>query len=393
VDFTGSKGTGGRTADGETRSAPQEVTFTFPYPLDSTPEADGFHMPAEWEPHAGCYLVWPERTDNWRGCAKPAQAAFVAVAEAIARSEPVTILVSADQSELARAACSESIRLVETTTDDAWVRDTGPTFVVNRALGERRGVDWIFNAWGGRSGGLYAPWANDDLVAARVCELEGALRYRAPLVLEGGAIHVDGEGTCITTEECLLNANRNPDLSKREIQDLLRSYLGIEKVIWIPRGVYRDETDGHVDNLACFSRPGRVLLTWSEEAGDPQTEISRAARRVLESATDARGHALDIGLLPAPGPLCITAEEAAGIDASPHALPRSAGDRMAGSYVNFFIASTAVVYPFLDPRHDEAVGDFLRHEFPDRRIEGVPGREILLGGGNIHCVTQQVPAV
>jgi agmatine deiminase len=359
--------------------------------IDATPLADGFHMPAEWEPQDRCYMVWPERPDNWRLRAVPAQATFTAVAEAVAKSEPVTMLASANQWERARAACSESIRVLELTTDDAWARDTGPTFVVNRSRGERRGVDWIFNAWGGLNGGLYDPWANDDLVAATVCELEGVSRYRAPLILEGGSIHVDGQGTCITTEECLLNPNRNPDLARGEIEDLLAAYLGIEKVIWVPRGVFADETDGHVDNLVCFTRPGRVLLTWSEEPGDPQSEISRQARRVLESATDAQGRHLEVGLLPSPGPLFMTAEEASGIARNPHAQARREGDRLAASYVNFFIASTSVVYPRLDPRFDDAVGAVLAEEFPGRRVEGVPGREILLGGGNIHCITQQVP--
>ena len=166
-------------------------------------------------------------------------------------------------------------------------------------------MDWEFNAWGGLDGGLYFPWADDDLVAAKVCELEDAARYRAPFVLEGGSVHVDGEGTCLTTEECLLNPNRNPSLSRADIESRLGAYLGVEKVIWIPRGVFGDETDGHIDNLACFTRPGRVLLTWSDEVGDPQTEISAEARTVLESATDARGRRLEVGLLPSPGPLSI----------------------------------------------------------------------------------------
>jgi agmatine deiminase len=348
-------------------------------------------MPAEWEPHDRCYMIWPERPDNWRMAAQPAQEAFAAVAEAVARSEPVTLLASASQWERARAACSPAVTVVEMTTDDAWVRDTGPSFVVDRRTGERRGVDWIFNAWGGLHGGLYDSWANDDLVASKVCELEAAARYRAPFVLEGGSVHVDGEGTCITTEECLLNPNRNPELTRREIEDLLAAYLGIEKVIWIPRGVYQDETDGHVDNLLCFSRPGRVLLTWSDLPGDPQTAISRQARQVLEAATDAQGRQLDVGLLPSPGPLTMTAAEASGVVSSPHAQARRAGDRMAGSYANFYIASGSVVFPLLDTRYDERVGELLAQEFPGRRIEAVPGREILLGGGNIHCITQQVP--
>lgn len=379
-------------ASGSTTAAPTGRSACLPTrALDSTPLADGFHMPAEWEHHDGCYLIWPERTDNWRSGARPAQAAFVAVAEAIGRSEPVTILASARQWERSRAACSDAIRVIEVTTDDAWVRDTGPTFVVNRSLRERRGVDWIFNAWGGLDGGLYSPWANDDLVAAKVCELENTSRYRAPLVLEGGSIHVDGEGTCITTEECLLNPNRNPGHSRGQIEAQLHAHLGVEKIIWIPEGVYCDETDGHIDNLACFTRPGRVLLTWTEEAGDPQAAISRRARRVLESSTDARGRQLDVGLLPSPGPLSMTELEASEVEPSGHARPRSAGDRMAGSYVNFLIANASVVHPLLDPRYDEEIAGLLDAEFPGRRIEGVPGREILLGGGNIHCITQQVP--
>ena len=360
--------------------------------LDSTPRDDGFAMPAEWEPHERCYLIWPERTDNWRLGAKPAQAAFATVAETVARSEPVTVLASARQWEHARASLSDAVRVVELSTDDAWCRDTGPTFVVDRRTGERRGVDWVFNAWGGLDGGLYFPWALDDLVAAKVCELEGVGRYRAPLVLEGGSIHVDGEGTCLTTEECLLNRNRNPGLTRAEIEEHLRSYLGVETVIWIPRGVWNDETDGHVDNLACFSRPGRVLLTWTEEPGDPQAGISAEARAVLESATDARGRRLEVGLLPAPGPLTVTAEEAAGVDAAEHAKPRTAGERMAGSYVNFLITNDSVVHPRLDERTDDEAAARLAEEFPGRRIDGVPGREILLGGGNVHCITQQVPA-
>jgi agmatine deiminase len=253
-------------------------------------------------------------------------------------------------------------------------------------------VDWIFNAWGGLDGGLYFPWAADDLVAAKVCELEGVGRYRAPLVLEGGSVHVDGEGTCLTTEDCLLNRNRNPGMTRAEIEAHLRSYLGVETVIWIPRGVWNDETDGHVDNLACFSRPGRVLLTWTEEPGDPQAGISAEARRVLESATDARGRRLEVGLLPAPGPLTVTAEEAAGVDAAEHARPRTAGERLAGSYVNFLITNDSVVHPRLDGRTDDEAAARLAEEFPGRRIDGVPGREILLGGGNVHCITQQVPA-
>jgi agmatine deiminase len=285
------------------------------------------------------------------------------------------------------------IRVVEMTSDDAWVRDTGPTFVVDATRSERRGVDWIFNAWGGLEGGLFFPWANDDLVASKVCELSGSKRYRAPLVLEGGSIHVDGEGTCLTTAECLLSPNRNPALSKGEIEAHLCAYLGVERVIWLPRGVPFDETDGHVDNLACFSAPGRVMLTWSEDPADPLSEVSYEARRVLESSVDAQGRSLEVVAVPAPSLPPMTAEEAAGIDRAPGAKPRTGGDPLAASYVNFYIGNEVVVFPLIDPRHDDLVHELIARELPGRRLVGVPAREILLGGGGIHCITQQVPTV
>jgi agmatine deiminase len=349
-------------------------------------------MPGEFEPHSGCWMAWPERTDNWRLGAKPARAAFAAVAEAIAASEPVTMAVSDTQFEHARAMLPPSVRVVEVSTDDAWLRDTGPTFVVD-GNGGRRGVDWEFNAWGGTNGGLYASWDRDDRVAAKVLELERDDRYRAPIVLEGGAIHVDGEGTVLTTEECLLNPNRNPELSREQIEQVLLEYLGAEKVIWLGAGVFEDETDGHVDNLACFAKPGKVLLTWSDDEDDPQHAISRDARGRLEAATDARGRPLEVVLLPSPGPLQMSAEEAEGVDTAEGTVPRRAGDRLAASYVNFYLGNSRVVYPLLDPRHDEEAGAILRRCFPEREVVGVPAREILLGGGNVHCITQQVPAV
>jgi agmatine deiminase len=355
--------------------------------LKSTPAEDGFRMPGEFEPHSGCWMAWPERPDNWRLGAKPAQAAYAAVAEAIAASEQVTMAVSDAQFENARAVLPAEVRVVEITADDAWVRDHGPTFVVDGEDG-RRGVDWHFNAWGG----IYSPWDRDGRVAAKVLEVEGADRYRAPIVLEGGSIHVDGEGTVLSTEECLLNPNRNPELSKDQIERVLLDYLGAEKVVWLGAGVFEDETDGHVDNLACFARPGTVLLTWTDDEDDPQHAISRDARERLEAAADAQGRSLEIVTLPSPGPLQLSAEEAAGIDAREGTQARLAGDRLAGSYVNFYLGNSRIVMPLLDPRHDEDAAAILRRVFPDREVVGVPAREILLGGGNIHCITQQVPA-
>lgn len=359
--------------------------------LTRTPAADGYWMPAEFEPHSGTWMLWPERPDNWRLGAGPAQQAFAGVAHAISEFEPVTVGASAAQYEFARAALKPTVRVVEISNNDCWMRDVGPTFVVN-AAGRRRGIDWMFNAWGGLSGGLYFPWDQDDLVARKVLEIEGCDRYRAPLVMEGGAIHTDGQGTLLVTEQCLLNPNRNPQLSREQIERLLKSYLGVEAIIWLGAGVVNDETDGHVDNLACFARPGEICLTWTDNRRDPQWEVSSDALARLKDARDARGRRFKVHKLPTPGPLKMTDAEAAGVQWRSGTQPRAGGARLAGSYANFYLCNGGVVAPLLDPRTDAAALAKLRRVFPERRVVGVPGREILLGGGNIHCITQQVPA-
>jgi agmatine deiminase len=347
-------------------------------------------MPAEFEPHSGCWMLWPERTDNWRAGAKPAQAVFTAIAAAIALGEAVTVGVSAAQYQNARAHLPAQVRIAEVSANDAWMRDCGPTFVVDER-GRRRGIDWTFNAWGGLAGGLYFPWDRDQEVAQKVLEIEGDERYRTDLVLEGGAIHVDGQGTCLTTEECLLNPNRNPGMGRADVEEMLRRYLGVSTVIWLGRGVYLDETSGHIDELACFTSPGHVALTWTEDRKDPQYERSRDAFERLRRARDARGRNLTIHKIHQPGPLYMTAEEAAAIDSRPGTHPRRGGDRLPASYINFYIANRYVVMPLYDKRWDGAAARTLKRLFPTRRVVGIATREVLLGGGNIHCVTQQVP--
>jgi agmatine deiminase len=347
-------------------------------------------MPAEFERHSGCWMLWPERTDNWRQGAKPAQAVFAAVATAISAGEPVTVGVSAGQFQNARARLPGTVRVVEISSNDAWIRDCGPTFVID-AKGRRRGVDWTFNAWGGLNGGLYFPWNLDDEVAHKVLEIEGADRYQTPFVLEGGAIHVDGQGTCLTTEECLLNPNRNPGFSRSDVEEQLRRYLGVTCVIWLGKGVYLDETGGHIDELACFTAPGHVALTWTADRDDPQYQISHDALRRLSKARDARGRALTVHKIHQPRAMYVTAEEAAGIDPRPGSYPRKAGDRLPASYINFYVANRCIVMPLYDKRHDAAAKRTLERLFPTRKVLGVATREVLLGGGNIHCITQQVP--
>lgn len=359
--------------------------------IESTPRADGFRMPGEFERHAGTWMLWPERPDNWRQGAKPAQRAYAAVAAAIAQFEPVTMCVSRAQFRNARAMLPAGVRVVEMSSDDAWMRDCGPTFVSGPGDAVR-GVDWDFNAWGGLDGGLYFPWDQDDQVAAKVLEIERVDRYKAPLVLEGGSIHVDGQGTLITTEECLLNPNRNPQLSKAQIEDLLRAYLNVDTIIWLGRGVYLDETNGHVDNIINIVRPGVVALTWTDDRNDPQWEISNDAYERLTAATDARGRKLEVHRIHQPGPIYITEEEARDVDAVAGTLPRNTGDRLAGSYINYYACNGGVIVPVFGDAHDAAALQSLQGLYPERKVTPVPAREILLGGGNIHCITQQQPA-
>ena len=357
----------------------------------TTPAADGYRMPGEWAHHTGCWMCWPERPDNWRQGGKPAQHAFARVAEAIAGTELVTMVVSAGQYDNARSRLSDRIRVVEISNDDSWLRDNAPTFLVGPG-GDVRGVDWTFNAWGGLVDGLYFPWANDDALARKVLEIERLDRYQADFVLEGGSIDVDGEGTVLTTAECLLSAGRNPGLTQDEITQNLCDYLGAEKVVWLPYGVYLDETNGHVDNFCRFVAPGTVMLTWTDDKDDPQYERSAAALEVLRSTTDARGRELEVVTIHQPGPITITQEESEGVDAVAGTLPREAGDRLAGSYVNSYIGNGVVVLPVFDDPHDEAAVAAYTRLFPGRTIVPVPGREILLGGGNVHCITQQQPS-
>ncbi len=354
------------------------------------PIADGFYMPGEYEPHAGTWMIWPERPDNWRWGAKPAQAAFTQVASAIAAFEPVTMCVSPQQFTNARHVLPPAVRVVEMTSNDSWIRDCGPTFVID-GKGAVRGIDWKFNAWGGIEDGLYFPWDQDDLVGWKVLELANADRYAGPIIMEGGSIDVDGEGTLLTTKQCLLNRNRNPQLSMAEIERCLDEYLGVRKVIWLSEGVFNDETDGHDDNLARFVRPGVVVLTWTDDTSDPQHRVSLDAFARLSAATDAKGRKLEIVKLHQPGPLFMTEEESKGVDVVEGTLPRTAGLRLAGSYVNFYLCNGAVIMPQLDPKWDDKAATQLQSLFPDRKIVPVAAREILLGGGDIHCITQQQP--
>lgn len=359
---------------------------------EKTPAAEGYWMPAEFEPHDATWLLWPERTDNWREGARPAQEAVLKVATAISHFEHVHLGVTPEHMESVRKIAPAGIQVASIEYDDIWVRDTGPTFLVAEQPDTLRSVQWRFNAWGG----LYQPFARDLTIPREISSdafgKEMRDRYAAPIVLEGGALHVDGQGTVMLTEECVLNPNRNPGMTREQAEAVLRQYLGVDQFIWLGKGVFNDETSGHVDNLACFAGPGRVCLTWTDDKSDPQYAISLDAWERLNDTRDAQGRRLEVFKVPMPGPLHMTAEEAGGLLPSDSMKRRYAGDRLAASYVNFYLTNGGVIMPLLDPRTDEEAAAVLRRACPGRLVVGVPAREILLGGGGIHCITQQIPS-
>lgn len=360
--------------------------------LNANPKADGFRMPGEFEKHAGTYMIWPERKDNWRNSAKDAQKVFAEVAKEIGKFEKVTMLVGSTQYDNARHILPEYVRVIEMSSDDSWVRDCGPTFVVN-GRGDVRAVDWTFNAWGGLVDGLYFPWDKDDSIAAKLCEVEQIDRYRTEgFILEGGSICVDGDGTAIVTKECLLSKGRNPHLNQHEIEKILEKFLNVDKVLWLPYGIFNDETNGHVDNICSFVEPGVIVHAWTSDKQDPQYEMVKANLDYLETQMDAKKRKIVVHKLPLPLPTYITEEESEGIVQMAGTKLRQTGDRMAGSYVNYYICNGAIIMPGFNDPNDLPAKKKLEEIYPDRKVIQIYTREILLGGGNIHCITQQLPA-
>lgn len=360
--------------------------------LHTTPAQDGFYMPAEFAPHEGCLMIWPERADSWQYGAYAARKAFLRVIETISESESMTVLCSEGQYDNARAQLPDRVRLVVMETDDAWARDVGPTFVIN-GRGERRGIDWGFNAWGGDVDGLYPSWEKDNRVARKFCDLVSNDVYdKRDFICEGGSIHSDGEGTILATEACLLSRGRNPELSRAEIEQELKNYLGAQKIVWLPRGIYNDETNEHVDNVCAYVGPAEVVLAWTEDENDPQYALSRASLDALEAATDAKGRHFTVHKLPIPAkPICVTEEELQGYAFEEGEDTREAGERLAASYVNFYISNGGIILPQFGDENDAEAVRILGGLFLGRRVYPIPARSILVGGGNIHCVTQQIP--
>ncbi len=329
-------------------------------------------MPPEWRLHHCCWMGWPARRDSWPFDLTRARASWIAVVRAIAQFEPVKVIASPEESEEARRWCSNFAEVVTLPIDDIWLRDTGPTFLIN-GRGDLAGVAWQFNAWGENRETL-DDYQRDATLAKRILAYSQLTCYEAPLFLEGGAIHVDGEGTLLTTEECLLNPSRNPNLNREQIEAWLDQYLGITKVIWLGQGLQDDETAGHIDNLACFVRPGVVLALSCRDPEDSNYAVLQDNLQRLRKATDAQGRKLEV----------IEIEQPSRRD-DPHGL------RLALSYLNFYLANGGIVIPTFDDPADQAALEVLQKIFPERRRVTVAGLDLVYGGGCVHCITQQQP--
>ncbi|MGV8998370.1 MAG: agmatine deiminase family protein [Parvibaculaceae bacterium] len=335
-----------------------------------TPADDGLFMPAEWEPHERCWMQWPSRGEVWGEQLPQSYMAYARVARAISEFEPVSMVCRPSDAAQAQLACGRGVEIVPFEIDDSWARDSGPTFLID-GKGKTAGVHWRFNAWGNS----YWPHDNDGKVGGLILDHVKTKKYDGPMVLEGGSICADGYGTLLTTEECLLNENRNPELTRQQIEERLALHLGVRRIIWLDRGLEDDETDGHVDMICCFAGPGRVLLHMPEDKNDLNWLRMQDNRKRLEAAKDARGNKLEIIEVPQPK----------------RNLKRDDGRRLSTSYVNFYIANGGIVMPSFDDPNDEVARKIIEDAFPDRKVVQVPSLDIAAGGGVIHCITQQQP--
>jgi agmatine deiminase len=329
----------------------------------STPRDDGLSMPAETAPHAATYMEWPTRVELWGDLFERAKLDYAEVANAIAAFEPLVMVTDPDQADEARSFLTAGVEILPIPIDDSWMRDNGPIFVTDGDGGVAL-VQFRFNSWGEK----FLPYDRDADVPKHVAEHLGMRRYEAPMVLEGGSFFVDGEGTLFTTEQCLLNPNRNPSMTREQIEETLRAYLGVDAVIWLGEGHSTDrDTDGHIDGVLQVVRPGVVMLLAPADPQDPDHDPGADNVRRLRAARDARGRAIEV-------------------------IPFDPGVPNGLSYMNFYLCNGGAIVPVVgrEEEDDPALGQ-IGAAFPGREVVAVPGWTIHEGGGGPHCITQQLP--
>jgi agmatine deiminase len=328
-------------------------------------------LPAEWERHEGTAMCWPVRDDMWGEQFANAEAAYAEVANAIARFEPVTMIAPRRAGERASAMCGSGVEVVEIPIDDSWFRDSGPIYVIDDD-GARVATDWRFNSWGNK----FLPYDNDAAVAALFAERSGHPVRSIDMVFEGGSLTGDGDGTLVTTTQCLLHPNRNPSMTKVEIEAQLNAELGVEAVVWLPYGLaLDDDTDGHVDNVAAFAAPGHLVVQGCANEAEADWLRLDVDQRVARGAIDARGRALEVTVVPV--------------------LPFAEveGERVVVPYLNYYVGNGFVIVPTCGHEADDDMIAVIGGLYPGRETFGLDvGAVLAHGGGGIHCITQQQPA-
>ena len=335
--------------------------------MTRVPADGGLSMPAEWARHRLTLVSWPCRPKSWKGKIEPAKREYVGVIRTVLGFEKVVVLSDPSTLEEARSMVPDGADIVEVELDDSWIRDNGP-IAVTSPEGEVALVDFRFNAWGNKS-----TYSKDDAVPSFLAERLGMTRYSSPMVLEGGAISVDGRGTLLTTEQCLLNTNRNPDLTREDIVRYLRDYLGVVKVIWMGEGQANDVTDGHVDGVAGFVAPGKVVIASTKDESDPNYAALRDNRERLESETDSRGRSIEVIDIVQPRPMKVE-----DVPITP-------------CYINHYLVNGGVIAPSFGIPEDRSALETLESAYPGREIATTSARYLETGGGGIHCITQQIP--
>ena len=343
------------------------------------PRSRGYSMPAEWMPHRATWLAWPHNRETWPTQLETVREVWVRMIQFLALKEQVVLLVNDEltkQNMISRlknvGALMTNISILKIPTVDVWMRDYGPTFLTG-ADGENPLAlnDWIFNGWGRK----YPAYEDDDRVAKDIASLLQVPVFNHPVVLEGGSIEVNGAGTCLTTEQCLLNRNRNPDMSRGEIEQFLKDALGVSHLVWLGEGIVGDDTDGHIDDIARFIDPMTVVCALEANSKDENYASLRENYERLQGALDQDGNRLSIVTLPCPAPVDYE------------------GARLPASYANFYIANEVVLAPVFDDPNDYKALGILQELFPERRVVGLPCRAVVAGLGAIHCVTQQEPSI
>ncbi len=337
-------------------------------PMNGVPRDLGFRRPAEFEPHERTWMSWPHRADLYGERLPQVREAYTKIARAIAGFEPVVMVAHPEHAGSARTMLGHTAEIVELPIDDCWIRDSGPTFVVDKA-GRVGGVSWRFNAWGGK----HSPFDNDDALAARILARENLEGCRSWLTCEGGSLTSDGEGTLIVTETSILNPNRNPGINKAFATSELKAMLGVEKVIWLPGDPLDLETDGHIDGMCCFVRSGTVLFETNPNPRDPHTRILAENLAVLRHETDAKGRTFEV----------IPIAEAVDAEVTSEVFARS--------YINFYLPNGGVVLPGYGTKGDARARELLASVFPDRTIVQIDVNTVAAGGGAVHCITQEQP--